>query len=579
MNIPSRVNPFGYDNSLPPGYFRVEFLESTGTQWITSPTPGSNERGARAIYSHSSSQSWHIGWAFCAFAGDSYISEIFGALRVNIGSASPLLYGWKGLARLDVGDEVITANTIYEVSLNFKNDMKIKLQTPTAVYEDNLASPANQTAEPVHVAGIANVPQKLIGHIYLYEETRGSEIVHSMSPAINPAGIPCVYDSVTGNSYINSGSGKFIAGCTMDQAESLGSAIPSNTSITVSFPWEAKLVQHNSRVEYSLEQARNKGCTISVQYREPKQDSVIYNKYVDCVNAEDMTAANPEYKTDLTIEGAWEYSIPRMVNALDLFADSPMKKFSVTLPETVSNHENLFLNSGLEGAVELDVYAGYGSLRTYANRTNGATKRQITSAKINFYGGKCYCHSCFHTGWGSAYDTNLESVEILTHFEAPSNMNWDGICDNCRGLKQFSTNIEGKVRYLGNGFNGCQLDKDSVLCVEKMLMTTVTSHQTVLGIHVDWKNDPEVLEAIDKIKTRVTNVYVQWNGTPTVSTFSLRQPPVYAKMDTIEDEDGIPRDRLLWGHYVSDWEAAGCQEFTSLEEAYEHFNLEPDIEE
>ena len=34
MNIPSRVNPFGYDNTTPPGYVRAEFLESTGSQYI-----------------------------------------------------------------------------------------------------------------------------------------------------------------------------------------------------------------------------------------------------------------------------------------------------------------------------------------------------------------------------------------------------------------------------------------------------------------------------------------------------------------------------------------------------------------
>lgn len=399
-------------------------------------------------------------------------------------------------------------------------------------------------------------------------------LLGNFRPVINHAGVPCMYDSVTGNSYPNSGPGQFVAGFTMGQAEALGSFIPINTELTVSFPWEAKLVQHNSRVEYSLEQARNKGCTISVQYRGPKQDSAIYNKYVDCANAEDMTAVNPEYKTDLTIEGAWEYPITSMVNASSLFADSPMKKFSVTLPETVSNYDDIFLNSGLEGAVELNVYAGNGAYRAYANRTWGAVERKITSAKINFYGGYCGCHSCFHVGWGSAYDTNLESVEILTHFDAPTYMNWDGLCSNCCGLKHFYTNIEGKVRHLGDGFKGCQLDKDSVLCVEKMLMTTATSTQTVLGIHVDWKNDTEVMEAIDKIKTRITNVFVQWNGTPTARTFALRQPTVYAKLDNIEDEDGVLRTRLRWGHYVSNWEENGCQEFPSLEEAYRHFNIE-----
>ncbi len=575
MNIPSRVNPFGYDNSLPPGYFWVDFLEKTiYSQYI--------DTGALGMYSYELDYS-KISGAFTEY--------VIGYQAKN----TTLIYGCPADDNVAItemtGGKYARRST---VSAYDRHTLKHAQNMGATCYVDGLAY--STTAYGAHSVGLTeeDISLYLFGahtadglyrsnikaRIYSCKAWDVDEnLLGNFRPVINQAGVPCVYDSVTGNSYINSGSGQFTVGLTMEQAESFGDLISNNTTLTVSVPWEAKLVQHNSRVEYSLEKARNKGCIIAVQYREPEEDSAVYNKYVDCVTAEDMAAVNPEYKTDLTIEGAWEYPVTSIVNASSLFADSPMKKFSVTLPNTVSNYEDTFLNSGLEGAVELNVYAGDGAMRTYANRTYGVIERKITSAKINFYGGRCYCHSCFHVGWSSAYDTNLESVEILTHFEAPSNMNWDGICDNCRGLKRFSTNIEGKVRYLGNGFNGCQLDKDSVLCVEKMLMTTVTSHQTVLGIHVDWKNDPEVLEAIDKIKTRVTNVYVQWNGTPTVSTFSLRQPPVYAKMDIIEDEDGTPRDRLLWGHYVSDWEAAGCQEFASLEEAYEHFNLEQEIEE
>ncbi|MBR4007845.1 hypothetical protein [Fibrobacter sp.] len=256
----------GGGDELPAGYTRVEFLESTGTQWITSPTPGSNERGARARFSHSSTQT-SLGWAFCAFAGDSYVSEIFGALRATIGSVSPLIYGWRGLAKLDMGEEVIKADTIYEVSLNFKNDMKIKMQTPTAVYEDNLASPANQTAEPVHIAGIANIPQKLKGRIYLYEETKGAEIVHSMSPALDPTGTPCMYDRVTGTAYKRGGSGQFVAGVgsVAQLSTLLRNLPPTGGDLTLSLPAEANTPEVADMLQACHD---TKGWTLTVhEYR------------------------------------------------------------------------------------------------------------------------------------------------------------------------------------------------------------------------------------------------------------------------------------------------------------------------
>jgi hypothetical protein len=97
-----------------------------------------------------------------------------------------------------------------------------------------------------------------------------------------------------------------------------------------------------------------------------------------------------------------------------------------------------------------------------------------------------------------------------------------------------------------------------------------------LGIHIDHKTDEEVLTAIDNAEAKGWTLTVQWNGTATVaaaSTYGLRKPPIYAKVDTIEHSDGATEQTLDWGHYVTNWEENGYMEFTSLEEAYAHFNL------
>ena len=50
MNIPSRVNPLGYDNSMPPGYIRVDFLENTGSQYLRLPVKYGQTSGLAVTY-------------------------------------------------------------------------------------------------------------------------------------------------------------------------------------------------------------------------------------------------------------------------------------------------------------------------------------------------------------------------------------------------------------------------------------------------------------------------------------------------------------------------------------------------
>jgi hypothetical protein len=67
---------------------------------------------------------------------------------------------------------------------------------------------------------------------------------------------------------------------------------------------------------------------------------------------------------------------------------------------------------------------------------------------------------------------------------------------------------------------------------------------------------------------------VQWNGTPTAqaSTFAMGSL-IYAR----EEERELPdctMDRFLdWGHYVTNWEERGYEQFRSVEAAREYYGL------
>ena len=107
-----------------------------------------------------------------------------------------------------------------------------------------------------------------------------------------------------------------------------------------------------------------------------------------------------------------------------------------------------------------------------------------------------------------------------------------------------------------------------------------TTHNLTVGIHIDHQTDEDVLTAISNAETKGWTMTVQWNGTPTASTatsYSLRKPMIYAKIINTQSPEEYFKQKLDWGHYVTNWEENGYQEFSSLEEAYEYFGIEPEL--
>lgn len=67
---------------------------------------------------------------------------------------------------------------------------------------------------------------------------------------------------------------------------------------------------------------------------------------------------------------------------------------------------------------------------------------------------------------------------------------------------------------------------------------------------------------------------VQWNDTQTAQASTMAAGSlIYAKVGEHELPDGTTERYLDWGHYVTDWEARGYEQFRSLESAYEYFGL------
>lgn len=268
-------------------------------------------------------------------------------------------------------------------------------------------------------------------------------------------------------------------------------------------------------------------------------------KYAECVTPMDMYEVSPEttsikpnqfgaeYRTtDYCSDGTWVYPLPKLETTdcggwnTCVFAEANTELLELHLPALLEWY-------GLCNVKRLRIYAPNVTLLTSAWNTQNE-EFFITADNITTFAHDCRWNKLKHVDFG-----------------LPKLSNGDG------------------------AFHSAQLDKESCLLLLNSLPEHTTgTHKFMLGAHIDLQSDDEVLAAIADAEDKGWTVTVQWNGTPTAqttSTFGLRKPSIYAKLSEIERPDGSKEQNLDWGHYVTNPE--DYQEFSSLEDAYEHFNL------
>lgn len=273
------------------------------------------------------------------------------------------------------------------------------------------------------------------------------------------------------------------------------------------------------------------------------------NKYAECVTVDDMLAVNPDYKDDVTSDGVWEYPLPNAGNMDRAFANTTkLDVLKGVWAKAYSFSEMTYGNTQGVREVYLELPGCYAGVKKGHNLSQILNSHALTKARLVIPNATSISRICYYT-------RELRELDLY-----------------CPDIKEAS-----------NAFISTQLDKPSVLKIIGQLhaFDDGGSHEITIGIHVDHQSDDEVLEAIANAEAKGWTMTVQWNGTPTAQasvTYGLRKPPIYARVGEMERPTGIIERILDWGHYVTNPE--DYQEFSSLEEAYEHFNLEmPQIEE
>lgn len=298
---------------------------------------------------------------------------------------------------------------------------------------------------------------------------------------------------------------------------------------------------------------------------------------------------------------SWDWDLPNVQTMSHTFNSTPMTTWNIELPK-VTSMDGTFLrskitewNTPLPSITDMNTTFGYTSLKKI-----NISLDTLVSATSTF-------RNCYLTEWnidlpklsnGSDFIRNNPIVSFTGNLDSLKN-GYDFFWA-CPSFTTFNSALPS----LENGsdmFGATKLNKQSVLNVlESIPRYTSGSHGLMIGIHIDHKYDPDVQlalkrasinyvptntlpidpetgEPIEVTEGKGWTLTVQWNGTatenayPAPTTYSLRPMPVpvYAKVKNENDEV-----KLSWGHFVENWEDNGYQEFLSLEEAYEFFNLE-----
>ena len=186
-------------SELPSGYRQLEYLESTGTQWIDT---GVAPFGKKVILEVSIVES------------DNYYG-LFGSRGINgITEKSYNIFTTK-----DKTIRIDWLKTGGNVSINYYEKLMIELFENGDVLVNNvqyraIAEPS-QTDYTMFIANLNNVGKPYINggacaRFYCVSVYDSWNLIRNFIPALDPSGRPCMYDTITKQPFYNLGTGEFL---------------------------------------------------------------------------------------------------------------------------------------------------------------------------------------------------------------------------------------------------------------------------------------------------------------------------------------------------------------------------------
>lgn len=195
-------------SGLPDGYTAVDYLQSSGAQWIEMGiAPNQNTKAVLKIKIND----------FNSVRGSSLIAS-----RTDVNSDDQFFTylddygGTRFLFRMDGQPETIpwkglTTNKIYIVTLS-GTEMKAELADGTAVFSKTFS--VSDFTSTVTMALFKAKPfnNGFQGRIYSCKHYNNGKLIQDFVPCLDTEGVPCMFDLVSRKSFYNKGNGSFTWG-------------------------------------------------------------------------------------------------------------------------------------------------------------------------------------------------------------------------------------------------------------------------------------------------------------------------------------------------------------------------------
>lgn len=241
-------------DKLPAGYTRVEFLESTGTQWINinyALYPDSEVSIVAEAHAHTVSHSGGL-------IGLDFTQNLYAIWMFSDRTRWDWYSGHANGKAIPVGQK---AKLEKKGRFNFIDGVEITASPipsnpPEWIITDRCGL---FCSSPPHF------PQSAFeGAIYSARIGYAGVLGRSFIPALDTTGRPCMFDLVSKQPFYNARTGaEFIAGLTLGQAAQLGRNLPNTGgSLTVSLPEGYDM---DERVVNALAEAESKGWVLTIQ--------------------------------------------------------------------------------------------------------------------------------------------------------------------------------------------------------------------------------------------------------------------------------------------------------------------------
>ena len=268
---------------LPDGYTQVEYIESSGTQYIDTGIPVSSNLGV--VCECDLAPKISPAWLFGSREG-TYVNT-FNFVTVN------------GEYRSDYGNENVGTPFSISAGTRFSLSKIGPVTKVDGVVMDTESTQTFASATPLYIFANNNngeVQGRCTAKLFYLQMLEGGKLLRDFIPCVDPDGSVGLYDAVEGGFYGNSGTGAFTAGPDVPNIEDP----PTNPSLDpytwydTDVPTQAALAQYLTNVQSLMDVLTNATYTVDL----PADMALM--TYVEANNIEEILTEINTYLEALT---------------------------------------------------------------------------------------------------------------------------------------------------------------------------------------------------------------------------------------------------------------------------------------